>query len=352
MIPDLTVSPLWYPLQIDASVDRVLFVQFTRHEYEEASFLDHRSLKPGARGTWKRWQDVCSETASLEPNCHFIFHISHVGSTLLSRLLGLHPGLFCVREPRILRDLAEAHFQLEDPCRVWSSAEFASRLKTFLSLWSRTFESGPTALIKATSFVSEMSERLLEQVPGAKALLMFVAPATFLKALLGGAISDITENAPRRRQRLVRRLQLASLPCEAQSAGELTAMSWLCEMLCLHDTAKRFPDCVLWLDFDRFLIDPEAGLRDSFQHVERPVSDEFLHRVTTHPLMHAYAKAPIYKYDPGVRNKILDQSEQKHGEEIRRGLGWLDRMAMNIPTVAAMMTAIDPVRLSKVATRH
>ena len=38
-------------------------------------------------------------------DARWIFHIGHVGSTLISRLLGELEGVLSVREPRSLRDL-------------------------------------------------------------------------------------------------------------------------------------------------------------------------------------------------------------------------------------------------------
>ena len=42
----------------------------------------------------------------LRSDARWIFHIGHVGSTLVSRLLGELAGVLAIREPRLLRDLA------------------------------------------------------------------------------------------------------------------------------------------------------------------------------------------------------------------------------------------------------
>ncbi|MGC8517731.1 MAG: hypothetical protein ACP5P4_04285, partial [Steroidobacteraceae bacterium] len=42
----------------------------------------------------------------LHTRAHYIFHIGHVGSTLISRILGEHPGFHAVREPALLRAIA------------------------------------------------------------------------------------------------------------------------------------------------------------------------------------------------------------------------------------------------------
>src|SRR5262249_32267039 len=150
-----------------------------------------------------------------------------------------------------LRYLADVHLMLDLPACPWSRVEFDQRLGVYLGLWSRTFERQQTAVIKATSFVAEMAEHLLRRVTAARAVFMFVSPLTFLKALLGGAMSDIVGMAEKRLLRLHRRLGAPYWRIEQFSAGACVAMSWLCEMFALRAAGACFPGRVLWVDFDR-----------------------------------------------------------------------------------------------------
>jgi hypothetical protein len=104
----LVSSPVLFPLDVNPAGDAVLFVSLTEDDYREASFLDRRILRPESRtgvvprGLMRPW------LAPLPRNCDFIFHVSHAGSTLLSRLLGCHDRVFSLREPAVLRSLAGA----------------------------------------------------------------------------------------------------------------------------------------------------------------------------------------------------------------------------------------------------
>ena len=151
-----------------------------------------RLLTASSETGWASWPEFREAAEGLPERCHYIFHISHVGSTLLSRLVGLHPKLFSLREPVILRFLADVDLALGQPNCPWNGEELAERLGVYLRVWSRTFEPQQTAVIKATSFVCELAERLLERQPAARAVAMFVSPLVFMQALLGGAMSDIT----------------------------------------------------------------------------------------------------------------------------------------------------------------
>ncbi len=65
------------------------------------------------------------------------------------------------------------------------------RLSTFLKLWSRTFAPGQRALIKATSYVSEMAAELLARPSAPRAIFMTVSAETYLATILGA------EHSPR-----------------------------------------------------------------------------------------------------------------------------------------------------------
>lgn len=337
----IAASPALFPLALDLRDDRVQFLRLTAADYAAASFLDSRVAVAGAAEEWLPWAAVRGAAAGLTPRCHFIFHISHVGSTLLSRLLGHHPGLFSLREPAILRTLADAHLALGRPECPWNSGEFTERLRVFLSLWSRTYEPRQTAVLKATSTVAELSGPLMACVPESRAVCMFVPPPTFLKALLDGAMGDITGAAAKRLFRLHRRLGAAVWRLADLSPGECVAMSWLCEMLALSETASRFPGRIQWVDFDRFLQAPEPGLDAALRHFGIDPSGGVAAGILAGPTMAQYAKAPSQKYDAGLRDRLLKQGEGRHAGEILKGLEWLNR-AGAVPGVRGLFAAGGP----------
>lgn len=336
---DLGGTPELYPLEFDLRADVVRFVRLTEADYRAASFLDGRMLAPDAPSEWRPWEAVRRAAGGLPRRCHFVFHISHVGSTLLSRLLGEHPALFSVREPPILRRLAEAHLTLDRPNCPWTPAEFDARTGTYLGLWSRTYRPGQTAVIKATSFVSESAEYLLHAAAGARAVAMTVPPPTFLRALLDGAMSDITASADVRLWRLHRRVGGVRWRRADLSPGELVAMSWLCEVWALHAAAARFPDRVLWVDFDRYLQAPEHGLTAALAHLRAAADDRFVRDLLAGSIPTSYAKAPAYRYDAATREQLLRQADRAHAAEIRRGLDWLAATAAAFPAAAVAAAA-------------
>src|SRR5579864_7209099 len=106
---ELGRSPELFPFALDLPGDSVAFIRLNRSDYERASFLDARMLMPQTSSRALPWPQVAAaiHATQLRERCGLIFHIGHVGSTLLSRLIGSHPGVFCLREPAILRTFAQ-----------------------------------------------------------------------------------------------------------------------------------------------------------------------------------------------------------------------------------------------------
>jgi len=316
----LARTPELFPHALEVPSDSIAFIRLGKAEYRSASFLDDRILSPQTLRRVLPWSDVgrAVADAGLEESCHFIFHIGHVGSTLLSRLLGEQPGVLALREPAIL---------------VWGSDGFERRLSALLKLWSRTFDPGDRAVVKATSFVSELAGELLARPSGPNAILMYVSPESYLATILGGANApqEARMLAPGRQARLQRRL---GVDIAAPGIGEIVAMSWACEMTALLEARAVAGERALLLDFDSFLARPADLLAQAVLHLGIPASAQNIRNAIDGPEMRRYSKAPEYAYDAALRRDVLDQARATSGPEIRRGLSWLDTLARTNAQVA------------------
>lgn len=341
---ELGRSPELFPFALDLPGDGVVFIRLSRSDYERASFLDARlaGAQTAARAT--PWPQVAAaiDAAQLAERCAYIFHIGHVGSTLLSRLVGSHTGIFSLREPALLRTFA----QLEDhepPARSWTPEDFEVRLTGCLKLLSRSFETSQLPLIKATSFVSELAASLLSRASQPKAVLMYVSPESYLATILGGPNSrrEAQMLAPSRLRRLERRFGAGVWELASLGEGEILAMSWACEMSALVQAADSAGGRVLWVDFDRFLANPGSLLAAVLGHlgIEGTRTQE-VRAMIQGPEMHRYSKAPEHGYDAALRCDVLNTARAMNGAEIRRGLAWLDRAAEQFAVVREAMRHI------------
>jgi hypothetical protein len=342
---ELGGSPELFPYMLDLPRDRVLFLRLKRSDYELASFLDARLLTPQISSHALPWPQVTGaiDAANLTERCGFIFHIGHVGSTLLSRLIGAHSSAFSLREPVILRTFARLSGAPEVQPQTWRDDGFGTRLTGCLKLLSRTFETQQLAIIKATSFVSEIAADLLSRASIPKAVMMYVPPESYIATILGGPNSrqEARMLAPSRLLRLHRRIGAEAWPLGSLSEGEVLALSWACEMSALAQAAKSGGQRVLGVDFERFLVDPATILSSVLRHFGIEGRPQEVRAILDGPDMRRYSKSPEHAYDAALRRDVLNEARAAHGAEIKRGLAWLDHAAEEFPPVRDAMMLVE-----------
>jgi hypothetical protein len=330
-------SPQLFPHALDLRNDSVAFVELSRADYARASFLDARILGAGTPRQTHPWGEVTAaiEAAGLAERCNFIFHIGHVGSTLLSRLMGAHARVFALREPMVLRTLAQLQSDAASAPQPWSAVEFDARLGGCLKLLSRTFGPQQCALIKATSFVGELAAALLMRASAPRAILMYVAPETYLATILGGANSreEARLLTPQRLRRLRRRVGHGAWSDAPLTEGEALALGWACETVALTHAARAAGARAMPLDFEKFLAAPAASLREVLRHVGIEASAGEIESIIGGPDMQRYSKAPEHAYDAALRCAVLEEARALYAAEIRRGLAWLERAATQFSAV-------------------
>lgn len=322
----LTRNPAWLPVQILAP-GTVRWLRLTESGYRSASFLDARIQHSGLPQGLCPLSTATAAAGDLAPSAQFIFHIGHVGSTLLSRLAGEHPDVFSVREPTLLRAAAQTPV----------TSDKALTLPQQLALLSRTWRPGQRALIKTTSFVNEIAADLLACAPDSRAILLFTPALTYLRAILAGPNSRLETRtlAPSRLERVQRRAG-GSLPAPHRE-GEWVAMSWLCEMSALEEVAARFDGRVRWMDFEGFLLEPAAQLAAMLASLGLEPDRRIIAQTIAGPLMQRYAKAPEHPYDRSLRREVLAQAARDHAWEIQAGLDWLAGLRTAHPLIAAAL---------------
>ncbi len=337
----LPASPDAYPQAIDLVRGRVLVLRMDAQGYRGASFLDDRILGPATRGAWlpgPAVSEAARQVAGPRP-VHFIFHTGHVGSTLVSRLLDETGMVLSLREPLPLRTLADAHDTLGQPESLLSVPQFEAMLDMTLGLWSRGYDWTRAVVVKATSSAGRAAAPLLTARPQARAIYLNVQAEPYLATLLGGANSaiDLRGHGPGRMRRLLARGLRPAEPLHALSGGELAALGWLVETLTLQDTVRGFPGRILALDFDAVLADVAGAMARVAGHIGLPEDARYLAGIGRSPVLQRYSKAPELPFPQGERAARLADARREHGDEIRRGLAWLERLARADDAVAAAL---------------
>ena len=332
----LASDPAWFPFFVDCAADRLTFVRMGEAGLRAASFLDQRALDPAAPRHDVAWTEIATALGQQERrDAQYIFHIGHVGSTLLSRLLGELPGFLSLREPLLLRAFAEAL-----AAGRWGGGE-AERLDRLAALLSRTFRPGQRALVKATSFTSEIADRLVSA--GSRALLLYVRPQAYIETILGGDASrqELAMLTPSRIERLASRCPDLVLAADRLSEAQKAAVGWACEMTSLARSAAVLgPDRVRWIDFDDFLAAPADALRDAAAFLGAPPGAAEAQALVQGPLMRRYSKALEYDYTPALRREVLADARRRFGADIAAALAGLDRLGQRWPAIGAVLERI------------
>ena len=316
---EISADARWLAQAVDPSAGVVRLIAMDRDAYRAASFLDDRMLQAPVDAQLVPWPAV-EEAASgdVRTDARWIFHIGHVGSTLLSRLLGEIKRVLSIREPRLLRDLALS----PEPVRK-------RYVGPSVKLMSRTFAADETACVKTTSFVSEIAPELVPA--GERALFMYAGPRNYVASILAGenSLKELEILAPSRVQRIASRVPDIG---QAGTHADLAAIGWACEMTALEAAAEGMADRqVAWLDFDRMLdaVEPELARVAAFFGFE--ASAERISDLAKGPLMSRYSKALEYDYTPSLRRDLIADAANRHRIDIEAALAMLDEAAQESP---------------------
>ncbi len=312
----------WLAQALDPKSGLVRLIEMSADDYRAASFLDDRMLQAPIKSVTLPLADIAAAIpGGAREDARWIFHIGHVGSTLVARLLGELDGVLAVREPRILRDLADSE----------QREQFVPAVRKLLS---RTVAPDEIALVKATSFVSEIAAELVP--PGERALFLFASPRNYIASILAGenSIKEMALLADSRARRMSGRVRGLS----GSSPAHLAAAAWACEMTSLEAAAEAMTDRhVRWADFDALLGDVEGALAQLAAFFGLSTSPERLREIATGPLMGRYSKALEFDYSPSLRRDLLEQEFRLQGRDIDAAVATLEAAAKDSPLLASAL---------------
>jgi hypothetical protein len=318
----------WLAQALDPAQGMVRLVAMHRESYRSASFLDDRLLQARVDAQLVSWTLIEEAiTSELRGDARWIFHIGHVGSTLLSRLLSEIDGVLAVREPRLLRDLAMTPADIRHRYVVPAP-----------KLMSRTFGEREIACVKATSFVSEIAPELVP--PGERALVMYAAPRNAVASILAGenSVKELRTLAGKRAQRL----GSSGIYMPAQNDAGQAAAAWAAEMTALEAAADAMKDrTIAWADFDIMLVDVAAELGRIAGFFGFEAGPDRVSAIASGPLMNRYSKAPEHDYSPKLRRDLISEALERHGRDIDRALAMLKFAADKSPLLARALARAE-----------
>lgn len=339
-------DPSWLFQDMDLHLDRAAFVPMRQEDYQRSTFLDHRREAAAGKPAITRLSSLVAGAADREPGpINWIFHPGHVGSTLLSRLLGELDALLPLREPLPLRSLAGLWREQGDPLAQLDAAGFKRLERAIWVLLGRSFRDNQLALVKATSDCCNLLERALSAHPDSRAVWLDVDLETFLAGMLRNQArrQETRAFAQSRLMDLHRLLDDREIRLYHLDIGPLTAMSWLANQghrLLAANSANG--DRVLTLHFHDLLEFPETELSRVLEHFRMPTKPATVSRLADSPWRRTYAKHPDSPFSARQRYEQLAASRRDHAGEIEAGMAFADRLCSRHEVLAALGSYLRP----------
>lgn len=321
-------SPDLYPIGFDLTRRQISFVQMSRDEYRNYSFLDFRSFRSKETHTVKL-DDLllfdARKASNNGPLC-YIFHGAFCCSTLLARYLELIPRCFVVKEPGLLTQIA-AHVPGNFCVNInWRNREMEDWNQLFplcLRLLARTYLQNDVVIIKGHDLCNILGQIILALDSRPKILFLRISLRTFLLSVLKSRsrrdwlrarMSFVTKHAERFSA-------LANVVPSMLTDAEAAAYFWLFnQMLCKHllvQDALR----VLSYDGEQIAETPSDALRVIADFLELRIEGE-LAGVFGDPLSSRHSKNPSRPYDAESRRKELEAAAQHFAVEVNAGIIW------------------------------
>ena len=319
---EIARDAIWLAQALDPSAGVARLIAMDRESYRAASFLDDRMMQLPVDAQLVPWTAIEEAiTADVRSDARWIFHIGHVGSTLMSRLLGEIDGVLAIREPRLLRDLA-----------LMPPSIRPGYVAPVPRLMSRTFDEREVACVKATSFVSEIAAELVPAQQ--RVLFMYASPRNYVTSILAGenSVHELRALGPSRSARMQKRgIELGA----ATGDAALAAAAWACEITALEAaSAKLTNHYVGWMDFDRALENLSDALREVMEIFGFEATPERIHEIAEGPLTRRYSKATEYEYSADLRRELIAEAAAGHERAIDDALAMLARAAEKSPLLA------------------
>jgi hypothetical protein len=326
---DLFTKPEWMPWEVTEQT--LSFRQLSEERVRSAAFLDSRGAKSGDQLIKMPLAQLRSISFNLHkprPISH-IFHLSHVGSTFIGRLLADVEKLTVLREPQVLRGLTQLFYRQRFGQISIAREELEAITGKIASLLGRS-TSGRVAIKHTSSNLSLAPLLSIDFAPNG-ALAIYTSLADFLahSMVSDGLKSDSISNAERRLVQLNELLYLDQLRLPGLSYAQVVAVNWLID------------PAVKLMDFDRTASQPELLVETLAAAL--PVIDKSAQKklLKSEAWGKSAKSGKDFTYED--RAKKLAESKRKYTEDIKSALIWARSLAERNPTLAAVLPAIGEI---------
>lgn len=302
-LEDLYASPDHYLHSFDA--DKAIFVPMDRAAYHRSIFLDARISAARGQPAALAVETLAQALPSPQPTS-WIFHMAHVGSTLLARALDDPDASLVLREPLALRQLA---IQPDE-----------RRLAIVAAMLGKRYRADAPTLVKANVPVNFMLPKIAALEPGAHAIMLYLPLRDYLLAIL--------RNDSHRDW--VRKVTGFLSPYLGDLTGvsdaERAAALWLAQVSAFTAALAAMPNARA-LNAELFFAGPERVLNAAAAHLGVPIAPAAIASTVSGPLFANHAKNPALAFDNQQRIARRDELERLLTAELDLADAWVAQRA-------------------------
>ena len=322
---DPLATPDFFPMQIDAQRNSILFVQMSRQSFKQSVFLDRRAVRAGRTTLSTEIPKLMGRQA--ERPMHFILHGAFCGSTLLARYLETLPNCLVLKEPSVLFQLS----RLRDSSPAEAEpTPWHDRLRVTLALLARGYPGDRAVIIKANDRCSWMGNLLLDHDASTKVIFVSAPLRVFLLQVL--KMDDRRQFVRARVEQLggamARVLFLSGVEMTDLTDGQRAAALWLLNSFLCRSLQTR-PDShrIHVLNGEDLISRPKDTVLEAAEFFGLADSEDSRAALETlQPASH-HAKHRQLPYDASARETDLTDAETRYGDEVGAALSWASTVA-------------------------
>jgi hypothetical protein len=306
----------WFPVDMHVPNDEIFFLKLDELVLEKSAFLDTRIKAPlGEAIKFNRADLVLSRSQPIKVG--FLFHTSFCCSSLIANILSVSDYSTSLKEPLVLRRLADAKFN------EW---DIDSHLFDILGLLSRPWFDQGINLIKPTHVALNLAARMISLCGSSSGIVV-------TSTLLDFLVSNIKKNKETQQKvpELVRRALSSSsfaerLPTNAapETFLELVALQWAAQWEVIGDLLLKNTGRVKLVFNDDFLSDPDLYAEKISRFLGMQIPENLLNQsVVFHSNVHA--KDTAHSYSSQQRKKEFQYIHSQYQSEITAAIKWADK---------------------------
>lgn len=340
-VPALLFDPALYVFDFAPDTSQSKFLVVEERMLQQSPFIDVR-FEPLAKAHF--WVDT-AELFALEarhdvprPRPVFIFHHAFVCSTLLARCLGQIDAFFSLKEPWILRRLAD-HKRAHS--RLASSPPWPEMFGTYLKLLCRNFDTGRTPVIKATNVANNLLVDVLRFMPESRILYLYSDLESFLVSNLKKG-RDTQQKIPALAKSFLGDGDFLQKFPGMRDPSQLSflqacALTWVVNLYNLGHALKSNGGArVKTLDMQAFLGNPTQTLHVLSRHFGHQADPVDAARMVAAEVLQTNAKDQSKPFGIEQRQYEMNEIRTRYHHELNEAMAWIDPLARELQLLDAM----------------